>query len=161
MFHLMYERIILPNNACILLAYFHFTKVAIHQWFSVAGSCKLFMIICLLCFIRNLEFLGIAQKRVGWRFQYPPKSYYHKYVLYSYFGIVLTTVKTVVMVPVFLLMWIAENTWASTLCTRSSHPQSAEGVLKHWSANRFVGMKKIAFAVVYNADACQSHHTNL
>jgi large subunit ribosomal protein L18 len=29
---------------------------------------------------RNLEFLGIAWRRLGWRFQYPPRDFYHRVV---------------------------------------------------------------------------------
>ena len=29
---------------------------------------------------RNLEFLGIARKTKGWKFQYPSKEFYHRYV---------------------------------------------------------------------------------
>jgi hypothetical protein len=43
---------------------------------------NVYMCVCLqalmLFLSRNLEFLGIAWKRKGWKFQYPSKEYYHR-----------------------------------------------------------------------------------
>jgi len=45
---------------------------------SQTGNLELNVIFYCCCF-RNLEYMAIARKRKGWRYQYPTREYYHRW----------------------------------------------------------------------------------
>jgi len=47
------------------------------QYMYIVPDCTLTLFPCCCC--SNLEYMGIARKRKGWRFQYPTREYYHRW----------------------------------------------------------------------------------